>query len=279
MSTLEYAVIRFSPDRISGECLNIGIVAFSREHLQLFFKVPSHLGRLTDAFDHIHLPSIRRHLNQIGTLASNLDARLKGLEGGDHDFISSLGLSSILDSMMSDGGLSVWFSPISTLQYSDFESSAAYLYEVFVGRMAPERSQRARRDDKQLWKDVMKNTGLSPSLFDRYTFKVKGVDIQCEQVYHNGAAHVIEPVALDYEEASTIQDRLQRVCGKAIQVEKAPSFGSFTLLVADLSSIPHKEKAKKELDLLKASAEFVTVRFENEAMALKQEILNTIEHR
>ena len=246
-----YATIRYRQDLATGEVLNVGVVVFSSETNEIGVRFPSTYSRLSEAFADFDGAAHR-------ALVSRLQERLKGLAHKSGEYLFKLfnrreeqpDAGAFMRATWPDQGMAYFMGPVAFGVTENLEEELEYLYDRFVRSQYEREEKPIRVDDAQFWNEVQRV--LAPRGITRVLRpKHLGLaEVKFEHAYKNEKWHVIEPVSLDYSNASDMKGRALTTLGKATAVQKDPELGLFTVVVGKPRRNDNKKIYREAMQLL-----------------------------
>lgn len=202
-----YVLLRFMPDAMTGERLNVGLVFYcSKEHLLIARMRPS-ITRITQAFPGVSGPGLKRVLGwvqaSINRYAVSFQKRSKPLFEIEPQSAADFAKIHLPDDD-------------SSLQWSEeicgFTDNPAVEFERLFARLVTNYDrpiERARRSDADIWLQYLRHferAGLAPHLQEH----VVSGDIEPYRFEHalkNGRWHCLEPMSFDLMRPESIKSK------------------------------------------------------------------------
>ena len=237
-----YALIRYRHDVATGEALNVGVVLYAPEIGQVGFLYNPRYARLSEAFAGFDGELYRATLRRFGHALEGIGDRMSGGLFQEEERERYREVGAIVRAVWPDQGMAYFASPARYGVTPDADRELRELYDRFVLSQQDARDVQSRFDDEAMWnrlKKLLTPRGITSVL----SFKVLGpAQVEFEHAYKNEKWHVIEPLSLDYANASDIKTRAYETLGKAAAVRDLEEFGSLTLVVAK----PRRVEAEKQ---------------------------------
>ncbi len=212
MNTYQYQVLRFLPDRVSGEFVNLGVVVFDPGKMKLVSHFYPKITRTSSFF-----PTINSRY-----LASMIKYLQKEFESISAKFNSELpfekidSVDSITKSILPKDDSSLFFTPEKKLLELSIDIAASDLFEQFVLNYVQE-EEREYVTDKEVWNNVYK------SYFDEFkiTEHLKPHKVttaldtwEFEKAWKNGDWNCFETISFDLVKEESIKDKAYKWSGK-----------------------------------------------------------------
>lgn len=220
-----FTILRYVHDRVTGEFVNVGVVALlhpSREGEGAVLKTATRrtIGRMRDMF-----PDLVRSdfLSAMSAIDRSARKHVQHVEG------DRLGLGSDLDAsdyarriLVQDDSALQW-APVSGGLTDDFEKTFARLFERHVAKY-DERVE-TRRSDDEIWKPVRQllDERNIPVELDEKTILGDGDRVHFRHAWKNGVWHAYEPVSLDLANEDTIVHKAHRWLGQLTSIAANPA--------------------------------------------------------
>jgi hypothetical protein len=252
MSTqpFEYAVLRYVHDPVANECLNIGIVVFSRSGKGIFFdsRFEQRYGRLSEAFSGFNGENFRRFVNRIQRHVEHSCSKLNESALFQPGTAS---LGEMLSEMVPDSGLSFRFGEVCSGITDDPAAELGHLFYRFVTSQC-EREQGENRNDEAVWntfKAPLKAHRVLDKLVEK-TFTADDFDYTFPHAFKNGKWHVLESASFDYVRADQVKQKATNYLGIGSALSRNSEIGKMYLLLGKPTRESHLvqyERAKRLL--------------------------------
>lgn len=211
----QYMLLRFVPDSLAGECLNVGVFMFQKQTNWFKAKISTRLGRITRVYPDAKVDEIR-------SVAKALERYANGLanqwQEGRPDFDTGAGLQSFIYMVYPQNNNHLQWSEISSfLGVEDAEEEFGKLYQRVIGKFEAEpisnKSLEAEKAARRPYFRHFDELGISRKL-RAYEVPVRNTKIKFEHAWQNGVLHAYEelPMTLIRKESAT--DRINNWVGK-----------------------------------------------------------------
>ncbi len=222
MNTYHYQVLRYMPDRVSGEFVNLGIVIYDPKTQKLESKFFQKITRVSSFFPTIN----SRHL------ASSLKFLQKEFDLIANRFISELSfekkntLDIITRKVLPKDDSSIFFTEVKEMLEMNSEIAIKFLYKRFVLNYVEE-IDRDSINDKEVWNKIYKSYfetyGLSTHLRN-HTVKTQLDTWEFDKAWKNGVWNCFETISFDLVKSEAIKDKVYKWSGKIneLQTSKEP---------------------------------------------------------
>jgi len=213
MKKFQYQILQFYPDKVTGEFLNVGIVAFDSESQELVFKILRRVGAISQLFSNTNT---RYLLKQLSTVQSSL-TRIQALIINDKFHFNRY---QHVDEITRQA----FVRDDSALMFSDVRYSLDISLEHLVGYLSQRLLTLGMLDvdtdiksDKELWTKLFKvffdEHNISPYLIER-TVQTKYSEITFEHSWQNGHLNFFESVNFDLVREDNIKNKVRRWAGQ-----------------------------------------------------------------
>lgn len=237
MKKYTYQILRYLPDRVSGEFVNIGLVLFNKEEKYVRINVLSRIGRVRHLFPNVNTKSLIKKLKTFSSSINRLNAEWQNESKlTDHKSIKSITLS-----VLPEDDSALIFSDVFTGIDLSFDNAFDDLYNRLV-------IQYDLRDEKYLTdRDVWSK--YYKAYFDKYnykkllekrTIKTKGDNLKFDHAVKNGKWNYLEPVTFDLSKPSNIKEKVYKWMGKLEELDSSEEIFNLYLL----SKLPEDDKLK-----------------------------------
>jgi hypothetical protein len=257
MITIQYQILRYLPDRVSGEFVNLGIVAFDPATGTLKSKFITKIGKISGFFPNINS---RYLVKSVKTIQDDLDIFSTRLLS-EFSFKEINSLDEITKSVLPKDDSALIFSEIKKTLDISVEATVDDLFSRFVSVHLMEDEDEEVRRDKEVWNKVYKKHfdeyGISGHLA-AHKVKTKNDELEFEKAWKNGAWNCFETVSFNLTRPDAIKNKVYKWVGKLDELNSS----SEAMHIYLLSVLPHehpeldkfitkkiKEKATKNIKI------------------------------
>ncbi|MCA9444704.1 MAG: DUF3037 domain-containing protein [Candidatus Omnitrophica bacterium] len=246
-SQYEFACIRYIPNIVTGEFLNVGVVLFcpsSNLLIGQFVKKTSRVSRLFPGFN----SGLYREMIKY------LDETIKAESGNIRDQILipvESGLTSIMNRILIPDDSSYQLGPIGIGLTSSPQRELPRLFDRMVGSRSAEKTSGSKTEEKvwETFQKVIIESKQSDS-FVRYIPKTPLVK-PFDHTIKNGRIHVFEPVNFRMKSESKITEKAFNWVGTGDVIQKKDSeIGKLYFLVSDPPENGMRSAYDKALEIL-----------------------------
>lgn len=250
MQPFEYAVLRYVHDPVANECLNIGIVVFSRSDVGVFFdsRFEQRYGRLSEAFSGFNGENFRRFVSRIQRHVEHSCTKLNESALFQRYATS---LSEMLNEIIPDPGLSFRFGEVCAGITEDPSTELDHLFYRFITSQC-ERSQVDNRNDEAVW-NTFKAPLKAHRVLDRLvekTFTADEFEYTFPHAFKNGKWHVLESASFDYVRPEQVKQKATNYLGIGSALSKNPEIGKMYLLLGKPTRESHLKQYERAKRLL-----------------------------
>jgi len=250
MQPFEYAVLRYVHDPVANECLNIGIVVFSRSGVGVFFdsRFEQKYGRLSETFSGFNGENFRRFVSRIQRHVEHSCAKLNETALFESQTAS---LGEMLHEIIPDPGLSFRFGEVCAGITDDPSAELGHLFYRFVTSQC-ETSQADNRNNEDVW-NTFKVPLKAHRVLDRLvekTFTADEFEYTFPHAFKNGKWHVLESASFDYVRAEQVKQKATNYLGIGSALSKNPEIGKMYLLLGKPSRESHLKQYERAKRLL-----------------------------
>lgn len=275
MNLINYSILQYKHDCALDEAVNIGVIAFSAEQRKASLVFDRKLG---------HLRGLYQDFDRAGVLASlkRLQSHLAELNRySEHSLFPSIedhvsSAKQVVQMVWPDGGSSLAVSAgrFSVAEHVDAEAKT--LYHRFVDGLRDRSASAARREDADVWRNVMERLQDHEGFAARFQAHEFGNKIELDYAAQRASDNQwvgIEPVSFDYMNESAIQARTFGLVGKSVGLNAEPDFCKLLVVIGDEyrnpSLIPEVDWAK---NFLRDNAPNVEVLSEREVDSVQKHL-------
>jgi hypothetical protein len=207
-----FVVLRYVHDLVTSEFINVGVALHAPDTSFLRFKGLSKTNRLRGCFPDLDIHQFRGAMERLEEAFESLtcDVRMRDSLASSDNLMQLIG-----HVMPQDDAAFQWGTPGFGVT-SGPEQELINVFDRMV--MAHHRAtrDRVRMTDDAIWHRVKREIEQRQWAiqFSPTTLNAAHIPVHFKHAWKNGIWHCIEPVSLDYEESSTIEEKAQRVLGK-----------------------------------------------------------------
>lgn len=264
-----FSILRYVPDPVTQEFVNIGIVLSSPSDRFLKARLSPHYGRITKMFGKTHGASFRSYVRYLQAEINSLgESRLGGSLFDD----LSVPLSEKLTQILPNDDSSFRFVRGGAGVSGDPQQMIDVLYERYIGQYEDNETS-SRKDDEAVWR-IFKTPlerGVLVSHLEPKVIKSADYEYEFQHSWKNGVWHLYEPLSLDLGDPGTIVDKANRWLGRITTLsESHEEFKLFFLLGKPKGAQLQEAYIKAQNILTKAPAPKQLIQ-EEEMVAFAQE--------
>ena len=211
MITYEYQLLRYLPDRVTGEFLNVGVVLFSRHSSRLLVRTIQTSTRVSCLFPGVKGKRLTTTLRQLATSLRELG------ELGD-DGTGSTAPRTITDfthrALPPDDSALIW-SPPAQARDLDLEEAFEDLFDRTVAQH--EVNRKPYRTDEKVWRETYQpylEKYHVRELLHPHAVNIGGNKIKFDYAVKNGVWNCLEPVTFDLRNPDSVKEKVYRWMGK-----------------------------------------------------------------
>jgi Protein of unknown function (DUF3037) len=233
MNKIQYQILRYLPDRVSGEFVNLGIVAFDPVEKKLEARFITKIGNISALFPNINSRYLIKSVKTIQEHTERIASRLFS----EFSFEKKESLSAITQTILPKDDSALIFSEVKMTLDVNVQSTVQDLFTRFIKTHLLEEDDEVRRD-KEVWNKVYKkhfdDYGIS-SHFHAHTVKTKNDELEFERAWKNGAWNCFETVSFNLSRPDSIKNKVYKWVGKLDELNSAKE----PLHIYLLSVLPH----------------------------------------
>jgi hypothetical protein len=254
MKSYEYQILRYIPDQVSGEFLNIGLVMYCKPDKILDYEFIDSRQRLTSTFQGIETTHIMQRVKSIKSL---LD-KLKSEKEDAIPLQEKTSVKQYTNYVLNKDDSALQFSDIKKGIDISVESAFSDLKDRLIFKWI--KDTKHYRSDEDVWRNRYKKyfekAGISDKLVSR-TVKTKSDKIQFDQSYKNGKWNYFQPLNLDLKKKDSIKNKVYKWKGIISEMQTADE----EMQIIFLPEMPKKKNGistfiKEQLDSTKEDKVF-----------------------
>jgi len=241
-----FTTIKFVPDLVTGEFVNIGVLIWSKEEKFLGVKLINSTKRIT----HVFPSSNGRYLNSfLKSLKGTVDKIQLELEGLDISTFKAF--TDVCSRIFPFDDGSLQWGPQGTGLSNDLNNTLSQLYKrLVISELKQEKKPITDNDTWKIFSKELKKRNLISYLKTK-TINSDLDEITFKHAWKNGIWHCIEPVSFDLHNKELIKSKARKFAGQMYFMKNSnEQFKMYFLLSKPRSSemIGAFEAAKKMLE-------------------------------
>jgi hypothetical protein len=238
MKKFQYQTLRYMPDRLSGEFVNLGVVLLVLEPQDLYFRFYNRTGRLHNFFPGVNSLFVKQTINKI-------EAGLLKLK---ESFLTPLftervnNLEGLTAQVLAKDDSSLFFSEVKMVLDVEGEILLHELFERLITRHVID-EDRTSIQDSEVWTKIYKPYFEKASFaldLKETTVKTKHDELHFEKTCRNGTLHCFEPVSFQLTSADVVRRKVYTWAGRLQELETSKE----PLHVYLLAAMPSDPKLK-----------------------------------
>lgn len=227
MKKYSYIILKYVPDAVRSESLNVALLMYCQEENFLRLGVRDKIAELKTLFPDIESSRLRAYLAKIAKSFEEI-AHLKGTQLD----LTSNNIYQLATSVLpSDYSALRWDKDFKGGISSDIEKTFDSLCKKMVD--STRKPGKERREDDEVWNKfsgVLTQAGLTEHLQPQ-SFRVGSFRQTYEHTFKNGVWHCLVPMSMDYSTEQNLLDRMNKEIGKMQTVKNEHADAKFYFLV------------------------------------------------
>lgn len=233
MKQYSYQILRYIPDQVTGEFVNVGMVLFCPETKYLYAQMLEKSGRIKAVF-----PTVNNRM-LMGRLAAFTKA-IKNISSDQKSLNLIKNIEEVTKCILAPDDSALQFSMVETGIDINIKNAFNYLYNRLITKYeTPEPTKYLT--DSDVWRNEYKTYFKEfedRKLLVSHKVKTKGkIEINFDYAIKNGKWNYLEPVTFDLSNKSNITDKVFRWMGKLEELGQSDE--SFNLYL--LSKMPEDD--------------------------------------
>lgn len=267
MITYQYQILRYLPDRVNEEFVNLGVVVFDPKSRIIQSRFIEKASRVSTFF-----PEVNTRF-----LASTLKFLQAEFQALGNQQISELpllkfeNLDEVTRTILPKDDSALVFSEIKKGRDIDLSIACDDLFERVILRNINEHDEMELRNDKEVWNKVYRNYFEKYNISQRlhtHIVKTKNDELEFDHAWKNGKWNCFETVSFKLSRPDAIKNKVYKWVGKMEELSSSKEPINLYLLSVlpdndQLRKFVEKKLSKKKVD--HSSIQLIT---ENEAEAL-----------
>lgn len=213
MITIQYQILRYLPDRVSGEFVNLGIVAFDPISGTLRPKFINKIGNISSIFPSINSRYLIKSVKTIQYDLENISSSLKS----ELSFKKFESIGEITASILPVDDSSLIFSEVKKTLDVSVDATVGDLFPRLVSSHFSDEDDEEVRKDKEVWTKIYKKhfdeSGISSHL-SAHKIVTKHDELEFDKAWKNGAWNCFESVSFNLTRPDAIKNKVYKWVGK-----------------------------------------------------------------
>jgi hypothetical protein len=272
----QYQILRYLPDQVNEEFVNLGVVVLDNDQRILQFRFLDKASRVSGFFPDVNTRYLNNTLKFLQGEFYNLSKRLSQELALD----KQADLEGLTRSILPKDDSSLIFSEVKRGRDVRIELACDDLYNRVVVRNVADTEEMDLRYDREVWGKIYK------AYFEKYkitsklqphTVKTVNDSLQFERAWKNGTWNCFETVSFNLTRKDAVKNKVYKWVGKLDELKTSDEPVNLYLL----SVLPKSEDLKLFIDRKLNNKDFdrstVTVITEDEAEVLARKFQREIE--
>jgi hypothetical protein len=234
MIKIQYQILRYLPDRVAGEFVNLGVIAFDPLSKTLQGRFISRIGKISAFFPQVNS---RYLIKSVGHIQEYLERVSKQLNS-ELSFETKKSLIDITQSVLPNDDTSLIFTEVKHTLDINVEAAVADFFNRFVKGHEIEEDDEIRRD-AEVWNKVYKkhfdDYGISRHL-KAHKVKTRDDVLEFDRAWKNGIWNCFETVSFNLNKSDSIKNKVYKWMGKLDELNSSKE----PLCIYLLSVLPHE---------------------------------------
>lgn len=234
MIKIQYQILRYMPDRVAGEFVNLGIVAFDPLSKTLNGRFIGRIGKISAFFPQVNSRYLIKSVSHIQDYLEKVSGQLLS----ELSFETKNSLSEITQSVLPNDDTSLIFTDVKYTLDISVQATVADFFNRFVKGHEIEEDDEIRRD-AEVWNKVYKkhfdDYGISRYL-KAHKVKTKDDLLEFDRAWKNGIWNCFETVSFNLNKSDSIKNKVYKWMGKLDELNSAKE----ALCIYLLSVLPHE---------------------------------------
>ncbi|CAH0235742.1 hypothetical protein SRABI130_02861 [Pseudomonas sp. Bi130] len=270
----EFTTLRYVHDTLTGEFVNVGVVAYCKEQNWISAICRNTHSRISAVFPDLNSAHFRKMMKFI---PSEFEAINKSLKS-ELQFKKIDGLATLLYRVLPKDDSALQWSAISSGLTFDLNEEISLLFERYVSHYDA-KVTKARRTEQDIWKDFKKTLETFQICEELKPKKISVQDdeIEFQHSWRNGIWHCIEPLSFDLSDGDYFKDKAHRWLGQVSSVKNSSDKFKLYFLVSPPSEEGLNQEFEKALSILNKMPVENEIFLESDAILLAEEISKEME--
>lgn len=222
----QYQLLRFMPDRITGEFAHVGVVMYLPEQRFLKAFTLKKYGRLSQFFGEIPGHYLMHTLQQI---QKSIEIRSERFQQ-ELTFSPIANLDQITREIFQPDDSALFFSEMRT----GVALSADKAFDLLINKFLHKEADEIHRfTDKEIWTKIYRKyfeeKGIAGKLHEK-TIQTPTDTIRFDLAYKNGHVNCLEPINFELKQEDAIRDKVNKIIGKWDALSDSPEALEYHIL-------------------------------------------------
>jgi hypothetical protein len=221
------------PDRVAGEFVNLGIIAFDPLTKTLKGRFISRIGKISAFFPIVNSRYLIKTVSHIQEYLERVGVQLIS----ELSFETKTSLSEITQSVLPNDDTSLIFTEVKYTLDINVQATVTDFFNRFVKGHEIEEDDEIRKD-AEVWNKIYKKhfdeNGISRYL-KAYKVKTKDDTLEFDRAWKNGVWNCFETVSFNLNKSDSIKNKVYKWMGKLDELNSAKE----PMCIYILSALPH----------------------------------------
>lgn len=237
MTTYTYQILRYQPDQVNGEFINLGLLLSGQADNYVKFKAVTSFQRAKALYPKLVIKDIRRIVKGIAAAIRTAGSEWKA----DTQKKASFSGATVLP--YDDSALSFTV-PTSTL-VDEPQQYFHYLYDRMI--RVDEKQTDSYKTDRKVWKNEFEQVitrFVNKSYISKRKIATETATISFDHAIKNGSWHYLEPVNWQLQDRRKVIDKLYKYQGRIRELSRVEQDANLYLL----SSMPQDQDLSARIE-------------------------------
>lgn len=230
MITYEFQILRYRPDHVSEEFVNVGLVMFEPASRALRSAVTRSISRVTCLFPNQDGRQLQRRLRHLDGMLQEATRQLEE----DLQFEALNSVLEITSRYLTPDDTALFFTTVQRGIDDDLDVAFEELYARMVEHHSGDAAEPVRSDYEvwsRLFRPIFQELGITRRL-ERHTITTPNDQLEFSHAWKNEVWHCYEPVALNLKRADSVKNKVYKWIGKLDELRNADEPVDIKLLTA-----------------------------------------------
>lgn len=219
MINFQYQLLRYRPDQVTGEFVNVGLVLFEQANNFMMARSVSTTTRAKVLFPNLKGTALQSKLKQFAQHIMQVHEQ----RSQELDLNPITDITQVSYATLPQDDSALYWSEVKTGRDLNLVSAFEDLFQRFIGYHLKENTPKT--SDAAVWRDAYKGYFDRPEIKDMLTHHTVRTDdnnvFTFDHAVKNGVWHLMEPVAFDLINEDRIKDKVFKWVGKVAELEKS----------------------------------------------------------
>lgn len=275
MINYQFQILRYLPDRVSGEFVNLGVVVYDENTKQFASRFADRVSRVSAFFPGVNVRNLHRVIRFLHSEFSKLAPKIL-----TEFYFEKNTLELITSRILPKDDSSLIFSEIRIGRDVNLNAALDELFDRLVTGYLEE-DEREIHNDKEVWQKIYKKYFEEVNLADKfhqYKIKTENDELEFEHSIRNGVMNCFESITFDLSREDNIKNKVYKWDGRINELRTSKEPVHLYLMVQYPQKHPAlSEFINRKLDHIKFNGSSVEIVTESNARQTAIDLMKAVD--